>query len=302
MQNVLMILFSVLIPARVWVAPTQPMNVSVKSEAPVVLVLTDFTGRAEEIKPAAEVAGGKDVDIRVIYPKVSMPGTYVLWAVPKGKALPEFVGTPLVIQTRVDKRQPNEVMVTRIEPLKYGVLNTDAGEMTLAFYYDVAPNTTAGMQALAAEGYFDGLTFHRIMPDFVIQGGDPKGDGTGGPGFNLVAEFNDRKHEEGVLSMARNGDPLEGQGLKPRAEWANSAGSQFFICLSAKEHLDGRYTAFGKVTTGLEAVRKIAATPLKDPRSGAPQNPPVIKSFQILPVTPGKNPYTALMPNLKPGQ
>jgi cyclophilin family peptidyl-prolyl cis-trans isomerase len=98
--------------------------------------------------------------------------------------------------------------------------------------------------------------------------------------------------------MARNGDPLEPQGLPPRAEYANSAGSQFFICLARKEHLDRRYTAFGRVTSGIEAVRAIAKVPLADVRTGKPEKPPVIKKLEVKAVTAQQNPYKDLFPPL----
>src|SRR5690606_17301201 len=112
---------------------------------------------------------------------------------------------------------------------------------------------TENFLKLTRSGFYNGLTFHRILPEFVIQGGCPKGDGTGGPGWRVKAEFNDRQHVKGVLSMARSSDP-------------NSAGSQFFVCLSREKcvHLDGAYTAFGKVIEGLDVVDKIAATKLAD--------------------------------------
>lgn len=145
-------------------------------------------------------------------------------------------------------------------------LDTSEGAITVELWNDVAPGHAENFLKLVDEGFYDGLTFHRIIPQFVIQGGDPNGDGTGGPGWNVDAEFNDRKHDKGVLSMARSADP-------------NSAGSQFFICLGREhcQHLDGKYTAFGKVVSGIEAVDKIAATPLSDPRSGTPKKKPQIR-------------------------
>lgn len=145
-------------------------------------------------------------------------------------------------------------------------LSTTDGDIVVELWNDVAPRHAENFLKLVDEGFYDGLTFHRIIPNFVIQGGDPNGDGTGGPGYTIDAEFNDRKHEKGVLSMARSADP-------------NSAGSQFFICLGREHcrHLDGQYTAFGKVVEGLGAVEKIGCTPLMDPRQGVPQNPPRIK-------------------------
>ncbi len=144
-------------------------------------------------------------------------------------------------------------------------LETSEGAVTVELWPDVAPRHTENFKKLAAEGFYDGLTFHRIIPGFVIQGGCPRGDGTGGPGWNVEAEFNDRPHEKGVLSMARSADP-------------NSAGSQFFVCLGREHchHLDGEYTAFGKVIDGIEIVDKIAATKLANPREGTPADPPRI--------------------------
>jgi len=123
-------------------------------------------------------------------------------------------------------------------------IETTHGTLTLELWDDVAPKHVENFQKLAKDGFYDGLDFHRIIEDFMIQGGCPTGTGTGGPGWTVDAEFNDREHDEGVLSMARSSDP-------------NSAGSQFFICLARCPHLDGNYTAFGKVTDGIDAVRSL---------------------------------------------
>jgi cyclophilin family peptidyl-prolyl cis-trans isomerase len=195
---------------------------------------------------------------------------------------------------------PDEPIVVKMEPLRYAVMSTEKGDMTWIFYYDVAPNTCSSILSLAEGGFYDGLTFHRILPTFVIQGGDPHGDGVGGPGYSVDAEFNNIKHEEGILSMARSGDPLEQQGMKPRCEFANSAGSQFFVCLGPTPNLDGKYTGFGKVVDGLEAVRAIAATPLADQRAGRPIKAPMIKKVTVMAVTPEKNPYAAHLGMTKP--
>ncbi len=174
--------------------------------------------------------------------------------------------------------------------------------MTIAFFYDVAPNTTANFVDLASAGYYDGLTFHRIVPGFVIQTGDPRGDGSGGPGYSIDAEFSDRPHEAGVLSMARSGDPNEASGAPPRAEFANSAGSQFFICLdyNTTKQLDRRYTGFGRVIEGMDVVKQLGAAPIADERSGRPQTPPVIQRVEIKPVTAQANPYATLQQMAKP--
>src|SRR5207248_7166437 len=153
--------------------------------------------------------------------------------------------------------------------------------------------------SLASEGFYDGLTFHRIEADFLVQGGDPRGDGTGGPGYNIDAEFSDRKHGLGVLSMARNIDPNESPNNPPRAEYANSAGSQFFIVLNGKNaaQLDGQYTVFGRVVgdEGLKVLAALGATPVADKKTGKPTTkPPVIKRIEVRPVTVKENPYSRL--------
>ena len=141
-------------------------------------------------------------------------------------------------------------------------VETDQGTFQVELWNDVAPGHSENFLKLVRQGFYDGLSFHRILPGFVIQGGCPKGDGTGGPGWRVKAELNAREHQPGVLSMARSNDP-------------DSAGSQFFVCLT-REHckpLDRQYTAFGKVTRGMDVVEKIAAAPV-DPRSGKPSGKP----------------------------
>jgi peptidyl-prolyl cis-trans isomerase B (cyclophilin B) len=150
-------------------------------------------------------------------------------------------------------------------------LDTEYGTMTVELWNDVAPKHAANFTRLVDEGFYDGLTFHRIIPEFVIQGGCPRGDGTGGPGWTVKAEFNDRKHVKGVLSMARSSDP-------------NSAGSQFFICLGREhcKHLDGQYTAFGAVIDGIEVVDQIAATQGAGQAEGRTGKAPRINSARVI--------------------
>lgn len=289
--------FSILLPSRAWFAPGQPLAIDVKPESgAVTLVLTDFLGKPFDAKKPADFDAATKVDLKEYFAAVDNAGTYLLYAVPKGGDVKQFVGTPLVIEVRADVRRdaPPRPQVTRVEPLRYAKLTTDQGEMTLAFYYDAAPNTVTSFLDLAMGGYYDGLTFHRIIPKFVIQGGDPLGDGTGGPGYRVNAEFNDRAHDLGVLSMAREGDPMERQGAMPRPEFADSAGSQFFICLGRVKHLDRRYAAFGRVVKGIEAVNAIAAVET-DAETDRPKQPVVIKSVEILPVKAGANPYEGLL-------
>lgn len=123
-------------------------------------------------------------------------------------------------------------------------INTDYGDIKFKFYSKDAPNTSARIAELIQEGFYNGLTFHRVIPGFVAQGGDPLGNGTGGSGKKQKAEFNQRKHLLGTVSMARSADP-------------DSADSQFYICLGPQPHLDGQYTVFGQVVEGIEAVQKL---------------------------------------------
>lgn len=126
--------------------------------------------------------------------------------------------------------------------------------MSGELYEDIAPITVENFEKLAKDGFYDGLTFHRVIPGFMIQGGCPQGNGTGGPGYTIKGEFasngwkNDLKHTAGVLSMARTMIP-------------DSAGSQFFIMVADAPHLDGEYAAFGKITEGLEVALDIANVP-----------------------------------------
>jgi peptidyl-prolyl cis-trans isomerase B (cyclophilin B) len=136
------------------------------------------------------------------------------------------------------------------------ILNTSAGEMVLEFWPDVAPGHVENFKKLAKQGFYDGTCFHRVIKGFMVQGGDPntKDDakqsqwGTGGPGYQIKAEFNDKPHVRGVLSMARSNSP-------------DSAGSQFFICHGDPRFLDRQYTAFGKLIKGDDVLEKIATAP-----------------------------------------
>ncbi len=123
-------------------------------------------------------------------------------------------------------------------------ISTPKGDMVFSFYTDDAPQHSAAFVKLAQAGFYDGLAFHRIEPGFVIQGGDPKGDGTGGPGYNLKAEFNERPHVRGTVAMARASQP-------------DSAGSQFYICLGDAHFLDRQYTVFGQLIEGFETLETI---------------------------------------------
>ena len=148
----------------------------------------------------------------------------------------------------------------------------DGGVVTVELYPDVAPNTVANFVTLATSGFYDGLIFHRVIPGFVIQGGDPLGIGVGGPGYTIRGEFaqngfeNDLSHERGVISMARASDP-------------DSAGSQFFIMHADATYLDGQYAAFGRVIEGMDVVDAIAST--KTGANDKPVKDQVIHSITV---------------------
>ncbi|HEY8899643.1 MAG TPA: peptidylprolyl isomerase [Chthoniobacterales bacterium] len=160
------------------------------------------------------------------------------------------------------------------------VIKTTDGTMVAEFWPKEAPGTVANFIKLAKSGFYNGTAFHRIIPGFMIQGGDPNTKdpaneasyGTGGPGYTIKAEFNAHKHVRGVLSMARTSDP-------------DSAGSQFFLMLGDAPHLDGQYTAFGQLIEGDDVLKKISETPTTMSMSGEPSKPTKrveIKSIEIV--------------------
>ena len=144
----------------------------------------------------------------------------------------------------------------KVNTKEVAVIKTTEGDMVIELWPDVAPKTVENFKTLAKKGFYDGTCFHRVIKDFMIQGGDPltkdpakeSSWGTGGPGYTIKAEFSDRPHERGVISMARSQDP-------------DSAGSQFFICHGSPRFLDHQYTAFGKLIKGDDVLEKIGTTP-----------------------------------------
>ena len=166
------------------------------------------------------------------------------------------------------------------------VIKTTEGEMVVEFWPDVAPKTVENFKKLAKEGFYDGTCFHRIVKGFMIQGGDPLTKdaskeaywGTGGPSTKLKAEFNERPHVRGVLSMARSAHP-------------DSAGSQFFICLADARFLDRQYTAFGKLAKGDDVLGKIGDTPTTTGGGGEKSKPTKrigVESVKIVPADQAK--------------
>ena len=155
---------------------------------------------------------------------------------------------------------------------KFMIEMENGGIMKGELYPEIAPITVENFEKLCKEGFYDGLIFHRVIPGFMIQGGDPRGNGTGGPGYTIKGEFtmngfrNDLKHSRGVLSMARAMDP-------------NSAGSQFFVMVADAPHLDGQYASFGKVTEGMDTADYIVAQ--RRDWNDRPLEPQVIKTITV---------------------
>ena len=162
-------------------------------------------------------------------------------------------------------KENKDLPVATITVDGYGIIKAE-------LYPEIAPNTVNNFIDLSSKGFYDNLKFHRIIKDFMIQGGDPKGDGTGGPGYSIEGEFtsngfaNSLKHTKGVLSMARSQNP-------------NSAGSQFFIMTKEAPHLDGEYAAFGKVISGLDVLDKIES--VKTGSNDKPKEDVIIKSITV---------------------
>lgn len=164
----------------------------------------------------------------------------------------------LTAQAEVKAKKFTKEEIKRMAETR-AVIETKFGNIELKFFPDVAPNHVNNFIELAKKGFYDGTAFHRVIPGFMIQGGDPNSKdtdkrrhGTGGPGHTVKAEFSDKQHKRGILSMARSTDP-------------DSAGSQFFICVADSFFLDKQYTAFGEVVSGMDAVDKIVNSP-RDPR------------------------------------
>ena len=134
----------------------------------------------------------------------------------------------------------------RLQPMTTATMNTTKGPIQLELFDEDAPETVANFRKLSTDGFYDGVIFHRVIPDFMIQGGDPTGTGTGGPGYTFEDEFNQHKVERGALAMANAGP--------------NTNGSQFFVVTTqAAPWLDGKHTVFGRVTEGMDAVDSISA-------------------------------------------
>src|SRR6266498_705624 len=176
-----------------------------------------------------------------------------------------LIASTLVAAVVAEEQKEASPMSTSNE---VAVIKTSEGEMVVQFWTDAAPNTIENFKKLARQGFYDGTIFHRIVKEFMIQGGDPNSKdpakensyGQGDPGYKIKAEFNDHPHERGVLSMARASDP-------------DSAGSQFFICLAPVRRLDHQYTTFGKLIKGDDVLEKIGNTPVERNAQGEMSKP-----------------------------
>lgn len=241
--------------------------------------------------PPAKTADAKNgvVDIGTLYPDIYKGGTFVLAWKNATPLVIETLRNPLPWEMLLDPRvQPAErtavvqqfrnqpASVIHIVPLEYALIKTEKGTLKAKFYYDAAPHTIDSWVSLARGGLYDNGAFHRIIKNFMVQGGDPLGSteraGTGGPGYQINAEFNNKPHVRGVLSMARS-------------QSANSAGSQFFLMHGKGDFLDGKYTAFGEVFEGAEVIDKLAQTPVSDDNGTVKGPKPKLESVQILPAT-----------------
>ena len=198
---------------------------------------------------ALPLLGGCDESVKIQSPPQLADTT-------KAQTKPEAKETKTpAVEAKTETKESKAVNTNEI-----AVIKTTEGDMAVEFWPEVAPKTVENFKKLAREGFYDGTCFHRVIKGFMIQGGDPLTKdpskeaqwGTGDPGYKINAEFNDRSHVRGVISMARSQDP-------------NSAGSQFFICHGDPKFLDRQYTAFGKLIKGDDVLEKIATTPTHPP-------------------------------------
>lgn len=228
-----------------------------------VLLLAVACGGGE--KPAEPAAAPAETTAAVT------PETTAAQPVPQPAAAPAEQPTPAptdqgkagILKDTLDATKlPKDLFMT--------IKVRDYGTMKVKFHTQDAPKNVANVANNAIKGFYNGLTFHRIVPGFVVQGGDPKGDGTGGPGYTVPAEIK-RKHDKGAMAMARTGDQVN-----PRKE---SSGSQFYLCLAPLPMLDGNYTVIGQIVEGMDVMEKIGA--VKTGAMDRPVTPVVMESVTV---------------------
>lgn len=171
-------------------------------------------------------------------------------------------GESMLTDTLVATKLPSDLFMT--------IKVRDYGTMKIKFYTEDAPKNVTNVANLAIKGFYNGLTFHRIVPGFVVQGGDPKGDGTGGPGYTVPAEIK-RRHDKGSMAMARTGDMVN-----PKRE---SSGSQFYLCLQPLPSLDGQYTVIGQLVEGMDVLDKLGT--VKTGPGDRPEQPVIIEKVFV---------------------
>lgn len=273
-MNALALAVILLSPARLYFSADQPVMIQLaEPKAPAVKLLL-LDAQSKQIAAAeAKITEGQ-FDLAKALPEIRKGNTCFVQALgqdgkPVGSAL---VVIPLRGPHKMGQGEPEGF---RIYPEQNALLTTTEGQITIAFSPEYAPNTVKNFMDLVTSGFYTNVPFHRIVADFVIQGGDPTGTGSGGPGYHIDLESSAKLHQPGTLSMARSREP-------------DSAGSQFFICLTREhcQHLDKGYAAFGDVISGMEAVKKIAATPVISPESGRPAKLPLILSAKLIPAPP----------------
>jgi peptidyl-prolyl cis-trans isomerase B (cyclophilin B) len=290
MQMAAVILSLILLqPARLYFQRGQPIPVRIDTQAmaqlahvdaasPLVLLLLGGDGRL--YGKAALQPGVKEVDLASLFGKKDgrpfslWDGhTYFIQLQAAGQA----VGSPLVV---APLKQPGHVQdepdALRIYPEQLVEMRTTLGSIFIRLDPEAAPHTTQVFSDLVAGGFYTRLLFHRVVPGFVIQGGDPAGNGSGGPGFFTDLEPSTKPHQRGTVSMARQGNGV------------NTAGSQFFICLSRQgcAALDQHYTAFGDVVAGMATVDRITALPTLKDGTARPVSPPMILEAKLIPAPP----------------
>jgi len=161
---------------------------------------------------------------------VLIPTLFITGVIKMPSQLPKSYNSPIPMTIDVNKKYT-------------ALIKTARGDLVLELYPQDAPVTVNNFVSLARKGFYNGLTFHRVIPDFMAQGGDPSGNGTGGPGYKFQDEFSSRTHQAGSLSMANSGP--------------NTNGSQFFICYTPQPHLNGKHTVFGQLTQGMDVLKKL---------------------------------------------
>lgn len=294
-------------PVRLYFQPDQPIMVNVDTRAiarlveeghangPLSLQLIRDKGDGSQ----AVVATGKldanasEIDLLQVFDgRVGKRGdlwdgqTYYVQLLAGEKP----IGSPLVVVPLFPPGRKNQVAVNalRIYPEKLVQFETSLGTMGIRLDAAVAPNTTLQFSELVQGGFYTNVIFHRVIADFVIQGGDPTGTGTGGPGYYTDLESSNKPHDRGTVSMARQGHDV------------NTSGSQFFICLSRRggASLDRQYTAFGDLVWGMDVVDKVVALPTLPGGANRPVNPPVILNATLIPAPPrvGGRPLPAQLP------